>query len=209
MFKEGKKFAVIFLVLTLLLSIVAYLVVTPWPNEQFLNLMVLGRNGMFENYFPDDKPSVGVGEHINWNLVVINNMSSTKFVTIKVRVGNISSMSPDETNCTPSLAPVICEFSKTMMPSESWSFSYAWRILSAEESEAYIAITSLEINNISIAISSVSAKQGHNFRMIFELWTLDSDTGEFVFGWYDQDKMECAWLQQWFNVTRVSAYGAG
>ncbi len=51
-------------------------------------------------------------------------------------------------------------------------------------------------------ISEVGAENGKKFRLIFELWVLDIDSGELRFGWFAGGEQHTAWTQIWFNAMR-------
>jgi hypothetical protein len=52
-------------------------------------------------------------------------------------------------------------------------------------------------------MSDSSASNGYNFRLIFELWTWNTDSANFQFGWFAPVEIRVAWLQLWFNATSV------
>jgi len=62
----------------------------------------------------------------------------------------------------------------------------------------------LQINNQTFPLQDSAAPNGYNFRLIFELWTWNVDSGAFEFGWWQATEHHVAWLQLWFNATSVS-----
>ena len=60
----------------------------------------------------------------------------------------------------------------------------------------------LLINGFPVKVP-VEAIEGLNFRMISELWILDSVKREFDFGWTVRSEKSCAWTQIWFNATNL------
>jgi len=57
-------------------------------------------------------------------------------------------------------------------------------------------------DGVEVQSGQVSALNGHDFRIIFELWTFDPITQHLIFGWRAGGEYKVAWLQIWFNVTK-------
>jgi hypothetical protein len=59
----------------------------------------------------------------------------------------------------------------------------------------------MQINNETYQVPGLTALDGHNFRLILELWTWETQSGTLQFGWLSGDERRVAWLQVWFNMT--------
>jgi len=203
--EDMKRAVVIFISATIIFSMLAYVAVTPRPKEQFFQVYVLGEKRMAEHYYPDDNPNIPVGRSVQWYLGTTDFMGSVQYVVIKVKLGNSTINAPDDVNYMPSPAPVLIEFRRVLMDNETWEFPFAWIIGEILENGNMTHVTVLVIsvkNGVEVRSGKVSALNGHNFRFIFELWTLDPLTGDLMFGWTAGGERRAAWLQVWFNATK-------
>ena len=203
--EDTRRAVIIFISATIIFSMLAYVSVTPRPKEQFFQFYVLGETRMAERYYPDNNPDIPVGRLVKWYLGATNFMGSVQYVVIKVKLGNSTIRAPDDINYTPSAAPVLHEFGRVLMDNETWEFPFAWIIGEVIEIGDMTCATVLVINvkdGAEVRSGQVSALNGHNFRIIFELWTLDPLTEDLVFGWRAGGERRVAWLQVWFNATK-------
>jgi len=203
--EDMKRAVVIFISATIIFSALAYVAVTPRAKEQFFQLYVLGETRMAERYYPDDNPNIPVGRLVQWYLGTTNFMGSVQYVVIKVKLGNSTIKAPDDVNYMPSPAPVLAEFRRVIMDNETWEFPFAWIIGDVGEDGDMTCATVLVINvkdGVEVRRGQVSALNGHNFRIIFELWTFDPATEDLMFGWRTGGERRAAWLQVWFNATK-------
>jgi len=203
--EDMKRAVVVFISAIIIFSALAYVAVTPRPKEQFFQLYVLGETRMAERYYPDDNPNIPVGRLVKWYLGATNFMGSVQYVVIKVKLGNSTIKAPDDINYMPSPAPVLLEFRRVLMDNETWEFPFAWIIDEVREDGNATDATVLVINvkdGVQVSSGHVSAMNGHNIRIIFELWTLDPSTEDLIFGWRAGGEHRAAWLQMWFNATK-------
>jgi len=200
--EERRRFFTIFIVSILIYSTIAYVSTTPRPKEQFFQLYVLGETKMAERYYPNDNPNISLNTSVQWHLGVTNFMGSIEHVTVKAKLGNQTLKPPNETSITPANLPTLIEFRRILLDNETWEIPFTWKIVNIDmKSEtAYLAIN---INNKTLTIQDVGARDGHNFRIIFELWTLDKENNNYIFGWKTQGQRRAAWLQMWFNATII------
>lgn len=195
-FEDRKHFLTIFIASIFIYSTVAYVSTTPRPKEQFFQFYVLG--GKY-GYYPSDNPNISLNMPIHWHLGVSNSMGSAQYVLVKAKLGNVTLQPPNETNVTPANLPTLIEFNRILLDNEVWETSFTWEITNIHV-EDEMAFLTLSINNKTITIQNVGAKNGENFRFIFELWTLDKENGNHIFGWKTQGQHRTAWLQVWFNA---------
>lgn len=183
---------------------IAYVSVTPRPKEQFFQIYVLGENKMAEKYYPNNNPNIPVGTRVTWHLGATNFMGSTQYVVLKVKLSNSTIEPPNDQEKLPSPAPEITEFHRVLINNETWQFPFIWRIEDTKIRGDNYHLTRLNINNRKIETQQVSAKRGHNYRIIVEIWTLDPMDQRMIFGWRTGNERRVAWLQVWFNATITS-----
>jgi len=197
-----RRFLTIFIASVLIYSTIAYVSTTPRPKEQFFQLYVLGETKMAERYYPNNNPNISPNTTVRWYLGVTNFMGSIEYVIIKAKLGNQTLQPPNEASATPANLPTIIEFRRILLDNETWETTFTWKIANVDM-KGETAFLTLNINNKTVTIQDVGAKHGYNFRIIFELWTLDKEAKNHIFGWKTQEQRRVAWLQIWFNATMV------
>lgn len=192
---------VVFVAVTLISAGIAYISVTPPPRESFFRLYVLGEGKMFEDYFPDDNATIGPGAPLRWYLGVTNFMGSVQYVTVKAKLGNTTTQSPNGADGTPAPITALIELRRVLLDNETWEVPLIWELKETRR-DGDLVWLSLELNGVEME-PMVHSVLGNNFRMIFELWTLTPGGSDFSFGWVDPSSGErrATWLQVWFNVT--------
>jgi hypothetical protein len=194
---------VVFITLLIISETVVYVATTPRPQKEFFQIYVLGANHMAAGYYPNNDTNIRVGEQVNWYLGVTNFMGSVQLVALRIKLGNATISAPDDTNAAPSQAPLVIEFERFLQNNETWEFPFAWQILRTSPTAGSTHILGLLINSETILLSEASALGGRNFRFIIELWTWDTDSANFQFGWFAPIEHRVAWLQLWFNATSL------
>ena len=191
----------VFVTLLVVCEMIAYVATTPRPREQFFQLYVLGAKRMAADYYPDNDTNIRLGVPIMWYLGVTDNMGTVQLVSIRVKIGNQTIKPPDDQQALESPAPVVTEFLRYLQDNETWEVPFVWSITDAIPVGGSTRILTLQINNETYQLQDCSASNGHNFRMIFELWTWQTDANAFEFGWMAGGEHRVAWLQVWFNMT--------
>ena len=204
--EDMRRAVAIFISATIIFSIFAYMAVTPRPKEQFFQIYVLGETRMAERYYPDNNTDIPVGREVKWYLGTTNFMGSVQYVVIKVKLGNSTTKVTDDVNYMPSTAPVLSEFRRVLMDNETWEFPFTWTIGEIDQdgntTNATVLCYSIVDSGVEVWSCKVSALNGYNFRIIFELWTFDPATEDLIFGWRAGEGRRVAWLQMWFNATK-------
>lgn len=178
-------------------AIAAYL---PSREEHFFALAVLGENQMADRYYPEQDSNIKIGEDVHWFIYLHNNMGDAQYVAIRVKLTNSTTPPPNSTSCTPTPSSVIFEVKRVLTKNETWLYPFDWKILEASRQENSVIITNLGLNDIEVLVDA-EAVQGHDFRMVIELWAFDLTSQDFVFGWSTSNGLRCAWNQVWFNMT--------
>ena len=191
----------VFVSVLLVFSLLGCVAITPNPGEEFLQLYVLGENGMIEDYYPNGNTTVPLNTQVKWFLGVANSMKSAQYVTVKVKLGNSTLTPPNETQAEPAPLPSLVEYRRMLSSNETWAFSFNWVIEDVQVVGDMVYVRNMTFNGNPITVPDVGAQQGRNLRLIFELWSFNKEAGDFIFGWYEGQERRCAWLQMWFNVT--------
>ena len=202
----------IFLIFFVTFELLAYATTATRPTQPFFELFVLGSSGAATGYYPNATNSrfLAVGESLNWTLSVVNQMGSMQLVDIRVKLGNETINSPNDTEATPSPAPLVAELEHFMLANETWMLPFSWYVANYTLSDGRVMITKLSINNVTYAIQdspicqASSSVESCSFRLIFELWTWNTNTGNFQVGWWNGQRQIIAWLQIWFGLAPPS-----
>lgn len=184
---------------------VAYATTITPASEKFFQLYVLGSTETAGNYYPNNSSSLQIGENVQWNLGLVNDMGSLQYVSIRVKLGgNQTIYSPNDTLAQPSPAPLITEFKHFILNNETWMVPFDWQIVNyTTTTTGQVSIHSLTIDNVTYVLGNSPVCPGINscsFRLIFELWTWNVESNNFQVGWSNGDQQRIAWLQLWFNL---------
>jgi hypothetical protein len=202
---QDQKYLIVFVIIaTIVTSSAAYLVLNPPPTEQFFAMWVLGAKGLAEDYYPNNNSTLAVGEQVNWTLGVYNHMGSLQYVIVRVKLLNSTTSSPDELTGTPSPAPEVSEFSRILVDNETWSIPFVWQLVNLTQQGSTVIVTEMSINQTLFSGNLGSAVSGNNFRLVFELWYYDENSGDVSFSWNSGGSQHSVWTQIWFNATAAS-----
>jgi uncharacterized membrane protein len=205
-FQNKRTLIMVFITLLVVFEMIAYVATTPRPSEQFFQLYVLGSNGMAADYYPNNNPTLSPNETVTWYLGTTNLMGNVQLVDVRVKLGNQTINPPNDTQALPSPAPLVTEFQRFTQDNETWEIPFVWSVTNVGSANNSTHILALEINGENYQVVNCSARSGYNFRLIFELWTWDTNTGAFQFGWETGGEQRVAWLQVWFNMTTSVQY---
>jgi hypothetical protein len=197
---------VVFITLLIVCEATAYAINLPQPRQPFFQFYVLGANHTAGGYYPMNDSNIYLREPITWYIGVVNNMGTVQLVSIRVKTSNQTIPPPDDQLGLESPAPTVTDFAQFLQDNETWEVPFVWSISNATSSSGATRILTVEINNQSYPATSWSASNGYNFRIIFELWTWQTDSNTFEYGWVTQETHSTAWLQVWFNMTSLSPH---
>jgi len=194
----------IFLTFLVAFELLTYATIATRPTQPFFELFVLGSNGTAADYFPNST-NLAVGENVNWTLGVVNQMGSMQLADIRVKLGNETIISPNDTQATPSPAPLVTEFKHFILANETWTLPFSWHVSNYTSSDGRVMITKLSINNVTYPLQDAptcqtGVSESCSFKLIFELWTWNTDDADFQFGWWNGQRQIVAWLQIWFGL---------
>ncbi|MGA8905949.1 MAG: DUF1616 domain-containing protein [Candidatus Bathyarchaeia archaeon] len=194
----------VFIALIVIAETAAYVATTPRPQERFFQFYVLGSNRLAADYYPQNTPDLRVGSPVSWYVGVTNFMENVQLVEIRLKLGNETTLAPNDTSYAPSSAPELIAFDRFLMDNETWEFPFVWNISNGTTTAGSMRIVTARINNETYQIPDWSATNGLNFRIILELWVWQTNANAFEFGWSSNGERRTAWLQLWFNVTNLS-----
>ncbi|MDT7892564.1 MAG: hypothetical protein RQ952_07555 [Thermoproteota archaeon] len=199
--KLNKNFLTLFIIVLIIYSAFAYLSLTNRPAEEFFVLSMLNKEKKAGEFFPNNNSTVKINEKIVWYISIASYFRTPQVVKIVVKLGNNETLVPNSTLGTPSNGTELYDWLIYITYGETKLFYFEWEILNVKViNETYYL--KLQLNqSIIVDVNQVGAFKGKNFRMIFELWTLDPTTQKFMIGWNFQRQLRIAWLQQKFNVT--------
>jgi uncharacterized membrane protein len=167
-------------------------------------MWLLGSDGLTENYFPNNNPNLISGEPVNWTVGVYNHMAALEYVVVRVKLLNATQTGPNEQTGVGSPVAEIYEFARVLTSNETWAIPFTWAILNMSPIDGNVVITRLTINGTTITGNLAQAREGINFRLVFELWFYDTNTGNLVFSWSTPTSTYSVWTQLWFNATATS-----
>ena len=199
---QRQQFLTILVSTLLVYTALAYVTVTPRPQEELLLLgPLLGPGRLVEDYYPNDSPNITQDTEVNWFLPVTSLMATTHLITIKIKLGNKTTPAPNSTQLTPAPLETLRELPRILTHNETWETHLNWSISEIQtQGDAYTV--TLTINGHRVT-PTVTTQGGLNLRLIIELWTLDTQTRDMIFGWYSGGERRAAWLQVWFNATKT------
>ena len=172
---------------------------SPKQEKWFIELGLLGRDMMADAYFSNADSTVDLGEQNSWFIYIHNHMDSAQDVCVRVKILNSTMELPKDRKHQYSNATYLIEFPQKISMNETALIPFSWSISQSETISDSIIIKRLKINehhfDVEISSSFVSS-----FRLVFELWVLDSDSGEYQFGWESIDGFFSASLYMAFRV---------
>jgi uncharacterized membrane protein len=192
-------FIVLFICLTAIFTSLTFYATSAKPSQPFIGFGVTSQTGL-QAYFPSSNFSVPVGQPLNWTFTVTNRMNKAEFVRIIVRVGNSSTPTPNATTPSTTL-PEIGRTEQFVNDGETSRINFTWTIQSRYQT-AGLTYLNISMNRQSeVSSAPVGTVSGRNFRLIFELWTFDTPSGVFGYGYPGLNSQVGVWLQVWFNAS--------
>ena len=194
---------IVFLVLlvsfTTVYSSAGFYLLSPRAFQPFMSFAILSEQGTLSGYVPGSGLTVPPNQTIGWHLEITNRMGAVQFVRVVFRIGNLTIANPNETSPA-SNVPSIGTFEKFIPDQYTDTLSFNWRVVSVVQTGGMV-FPRVQINDQSPILSPVGAATGRDLRLMFELWTFDTATGTFQYGWKDGDVVFGDWLQVWFDLT--------
>jgi hypothetical protein len=165
-------------------------------GEQFSELYLLGPNQMTENY----PSNIGVGQNYSVYVNVGNQLGSSAYYVLYVKLANATGELPDTILGTSSLLQPLYEYRFSIKDSTTWQSLLSFTVTNATITPTTSQINTLQINDQTVNVDK-SATWNTNttkfaYQLFFELWLYNEHTGSVEFN----DRF----LSLQLNLTRTS-----
>ena len=188
-------FLVLFLSFVAIYGSVAIYLISPKPAQSFMGFGILSQNGSLAGYLAGSNPTITPNETFSWHFEVTNKLGTVQLLRIVYRIENLTLAGPNETS--PATIPAAGASDRFVAEGDT-SINFTWTLLHVSRTNRLTSIV-LSINGQK-ASPAVGAVSGRDFRFVFELWTFDSGSNSFQYGWQGPSSRIGAWLQIWFSV---------
>lgn len=187
--------------LVLLVILLVVIISSFWPEyeEQFIELGLLGEDKTADNYFPNGNYSLSEGSQLNWFIYVYNHMSTPQRLYIKVKLINSTIYLPDDHTHKPSPAETIVDIPLLLDSNDTSIIPFSWRLNKIDYSNQLVYVKSLIVNDQLIELQNFSSSDS-DYRIVFELWTHNELTNEYLFSWRKEAETFSVSLHMGFKV---------
>ena len=161
---------------------------------------VLGGNQTATHYFPNNSSNIKSGTLINWYLYLYNHMSVPKNIMIKVKL--LNSTLPGPSDITDSASPIasFLSINQTLASNVTQILPFFFLINKATLSNNLLKITSIQVNNMIFPVN-IQTINGQPIRLVFELWSSNIGSNNYVYSWVPNQGFNPVWNEIWFSVT--------
>jgi uncharacterized membrane protein len=175
-------FVAVGLIGTLLIATPAIANAIRFPGgEQFSELYLLGPNHMAEN-FPSN---IAGGQNYSVYVGVGNQVGSSAYYVLYVKLANQTDQMPNDTLGSPSLLPPLYEYRFSIQNRVNWESLLNFSVSSATIAGNNSQINTLQINNVAFSVDKPalwdSNRTSFTYRLFFELWLYNEQSGSFEF----------------------------
>jgi len=184
-----------------LIFVSIYILSSLWPKyeERFIAMGILGKNMKAEDYYSGNDSRIKVGDKIQWYIYLYNHWDKTQNISILIKVLNSTMPAPDDLRDEPSPIPPIWEIRLILDENETKIVPFFWYIKDVEIQENMTIIKELVINDNPVSLN-IYGENTTRFRLIFELWILNEETGKYEYGWDSKGVHYCVWNGMWFQT---------
>jgi hypothetical protein len=202
-FRDYKPLLTICVLIGILILAVS-IVGSVWPRyeESFFEVGLLGKDKKAENFYPTNSSSIEVGSNTTWYIYIHNHMKSSQSISIRVKLLNLTMLTPDDRKHEPSPYPFFAEIPLSLDTEETLNIPFQWSVLEASYLNGSVVIRRLMVNNQSVEVNvSTSSLSEARFRIVFELWIYDENSGQYRFWWESNNELYSASIYIWFNLS--------
>jgi hypothetical protein len=192
-------FLILFVSLTAIFSSVTFYAMSTKPSQSLIGFGVYSQSGL-QGYIPDSNLTVPTGQALNWSFAITNRMNKAEFVLIIARIGNSSTPTPNGTTPSTTL-PELGRMERFVNDGSTSRINFNWTIVSSNQNSGLVYLNVSINGQPSVSSAPVGSKPGGYFRLIFELWTFDTGSGSFQYGYPAQTSQVGSWLQVWFKAS--------
>lgn len=192
-------FLILLISLASIYSSIAFYISSSAPAQPFMEMGVYSRSGL-ENYVTNSNLTVTTGQTLNWSIAITNKMNLPEFSMVVVRLGN-STTAPANTTTPAASVPELAAMQQFIGNGGTNNFGFSWKVNSTSMNGGLVFVDLVINGQNTTGQVQVGAQSGRYFRLIFELWTFDSSTQSFQYGYNGQSSQVGTWLQVWFNTS--------
>ena len=136
---------------------------------------------MAENY----PYNIAVGQNYSVYVDVANQLGSSAYYVLYVKLGNATDQMPNNTLGTPSPLQPLCEYRFSVQDGVSWESPVNFSVSSASISGINSQINTLQINNVPFNVDKSAMWNSNSttfrYQLFFELWIYNVQTGSVEF----------------------------
>jgi uncharacterized membrane protein len=147
-------------------------------GAQFSELYLLGPNNMAENY-PFD---IAVGQNYSVYVGVGNQLGSSLYYVLYVKLGNETDPLPNNTLGTPSSLQPLYEYRFSIQNNMNWESLLTFSVLSASISGINSQIHTLQINGVAFNVDKPAKWDANStafkYHFLFELWIYNARSNQ-------------------------------
>jgi len=175
-------FAVVGLIGVLLIATPAIADAIRLPaGEQFSELYLLGPNQMMENY----PSNIAVNQNYSVYVGVGNQLGSSAYYILYVKLGNETDPLPNADLGTPSTLPPSYEYRFSIQNGMNWESLLTFSVTNASISGENSQINTMQINNVAINIDKSATWDSNSttftYKLLFELWIYNAQMNSIVY----------------------------
>ncbi len=146
-------------------------------GEAFSELYLLGPNNMAGDY----PFNIEVGQNYLVYVGVGNNLGSSAYYVIEVKLLNGTSLLPDSSAGTPSPAQSLYEYRFVLQDGATWEAPLNFSIVDGSISGLNSQINVLQINDVTFTVGTSALWNSNstvfNYQLLFELWLYNNSSG--------------------------------
>ncbi|MGA2681839.1 MAG: DUF1616 domain-containing protein [Candidatus Bathyarchaeia archaeon] len=150
-------------------------------GEQFSELYLLGPNQMAENY----PSNIAVGQNYSVYVSVGNQLGSSAYYVLYVKLGNETDQMPNDTLGTPSSLQPLFEYRFSIQDGLNWESLLNFSVSSASISGNNSQINTLQLNNVDFNVDKPamwdSNRSTFAYQLLFELWRYNLQSNSIQF----------------------------
>ncbi|MGO8806859.1 MAG: DUF1616 domain-containing protein [Candidatus Bathyarchaeia archaeon] len=170
-------FVVMGLIGVLLIATPALSIVIPIPEgEKFSELSLLGPGHTMENY----PFNIAVGHNNSLYVGVTNQLGSSAYYVLYVKLKNQTDLYPNPATGTPSSVSPLYEYAFFLHNGDNWESLMNFSVSSATFSENQALVNVLTINDVAFTINKPAAWDSNStmfpYQLLFELWIYNAQT---------------------------------
>ena len=150
-------------------------------GEQFSELYLLGPDHMAENY----PSNIVAGQNYSAYVGVGNQLGSSAYYVLYVKLGNETDQMPNATLGTPSILQPLIEYRFSIQDSTNWESLLTFSVSNASISGNNSQINTLQINGVAFNVDKPAMWDSNSttfkYQLLFELWIYNVQTGSVEF----------------------------